>query len=125
MFKDGTFENQKIVNITADSRHFEIEVAQSKHQDDVSLHSGASTGAGLSIISSVMEGFLNGLGPKIKSNLFSVILKDIKITRPEVRELVDGEMRGLKLIKSMKRAIQENRKPSTVRIIWNMFQPVR
>ena len=106
LFEDGAFENLKIVNITADSRNFEVEVSQPRQQDAVSLHSGAST-AGLSIISSVMENFLTGLGPEIKSHLFSVILADIKITRPEVRELVGREMRGLKLIKSMRKAVAE------------------
>ena len=72
-----------------------------------------------------MENYLNGLSSKIKSHLFSVILKSIKITRPEVRELVGREMRGLKLIKSMTKAAAENRKVSTVRKVWQMLQPVR
>ena len=124
LFEDGTFENQKVVNITADSKNFEVEVSQPREQDVISVHPTAST-AGLSIHSSVMENYLNGLSSEIKSHLFNVILSNVIITRPEVRELVGREMRGLKLIKSMTKATAENRKVSTVRKVWQMLQPVR
>ena len=71
LFEDGTLENQKVVNITADSKHFEIEVSQQTDHDVLSLHSAASTAA-LSMHSSVMESYLNGLSPNIQSHLFNV-----------------------------------------------------
>ena len=124
LFEEGTLENQKVVNVTADSRHFEVEVSQQKDQDVISLHSTASTAA-LSVHSSVIQNYLNGLSPIIKSHLFNVALDNIKITNPEVRALADRELRALKLIKSMTKAAQENRKASTIRKVWEMLQPVR